>query len=334
MTSAGTPARALLAEGTGTLAAAGVETPRADAEWLLAHVLGIGRGQLLFVDDLDEATRRRYTDLIARRAARVPLQYLTGTAVFGPVEVAVGPGVFIPRPETELLYAWAAARAADLTAPRIVDLCSGSGALALALAASIPDARVDAVEKSPSAARWLRRNVAAAGAAAERITVHVGDVTDGPWLRAALGVDADLADLVVSNPPYVPSAATVSAEVAADPPTAVFGGADGLSVIGPMVGVIATILRPGGWVGIEHDDAGAAGVIDILRGTGASGATGDDTGASAATGDDTGASAATGDDTGGFTEITSHTDLAGRPRFVTARHRGHRSGPIRGSDPV
>ncbi|WLP91423.1 peptide chain release factor N(5)-glutamine methyltransferase [Gordonia sp. NB41Y] len=289
------PVRLALAEATGVLAAAGVDSPRADAEWLLVHVLGTDRGRLLVADDLDHEARGRFAGLIALRAQRIPMQHLVGTAAFGPVELHVGPGVFVPRPETELLYAWAhqlaerelAGAAAQFT---VVDLCSGSGALAIALAATLPGARVHAVEKSPEATTWLQRNVDGLAAdVAARVAVHTGDVTDAGAVAAMVGAPADL---VVSNPPYVPSTTPVPAEVYADPAMAVFGGEDGMDVITPMAATIAAILRPGGCVGIEHDDTTADAVTGLLHGT------------------------------GDFDEVTSHTDLAGRPRFVTARRRG------------
>ncbi|MGW0038452.1 peptide chain release factor N(5)-glutamine methyltransferase [Gordonia sp. NPDC003376] len=296
------PVRVALAGAAEVLDAAGVDSPRADAEWLLVHVLGTDRGRLLVADDLDGDMQRRFSDLIALRAQRIPMQHLVGTAAFGPVELRVGPGVFVPRPETELLYAWAHDLAERECAERtsavrescssateytVVDLCSGSGALALALAVTLPGVRVHAVEKSPEAATWLQRNVDGLDVAA-RVMVHIGDVTD---VRAVSAMVGGKADLVVSNPPYVPSATPVPAEVHADPAMAVFGGEDGMDVIGPMAATIAAILRPGGCVGIEHDDTTADAVTGLLCGT------------------------------GDFDEVTSHSDLAGRPRFVTARRR-------------
>lgn len=280
--------RAVLSAATATLAAAGVDSPRPDAEWLLAHVLRTDRGRLLIADDLDDDAAQRFRVLIDRRAMRVPLQHLTGSASFGPLDLAVGPGVFIPRPETELLFEWAVGAVDDVRAPlTVVDLCSGSGALAIAAASAFPAARVHAVELSPDAADWLRRNVSDADPqVSRRIRVHVGDATDPDAVCAAVGGPVDL---IVSNPPYVPVDADVPAEVRADPAMAVFGGADGLSVIRPMVEVIARVLRPGGRVGVEHDDSHAAGVVGAFAAAGV------------------------------FDEITSHADLAGRPRFVTAR---------------
>ncbi|GAB88488.1 peptide chain release factor N(5)-glutamine methyltransferase [Gordonia rhizosphera] len=270
------------------LSVAGVESPRADAEWLLASVLGVERGRLAVIDTVDTDVRDRFRGAIERRSRRIPLQHIIGTAHFGPAELTVGPGVFIPRPETEFLLEWAAAQSSSLHRPAVVDLCSGSGALAIAVALMVPTARVHAVEKSPAALEWLRRNVSRAGAeVASRITVHAGDVTDLEQMRALLPVGA--VDVVVANPPYVPSAADVAPEVYHDPSDAVFGGADGMTVIGPMLAVIAELLRPGGVMGLEHDDSTAAQVMAAV------------------------------DSTDRFGDVRAHTDLTGRPRFVTAR---------------
>ncbi|MFT4041974.1 MAG: peptide chain release factor N(5)-glutamine methyltransferase [Gordonia sp. (in: high G+C Gram-positive bacteria)] len=279
---------AVLAAATTELAAAGVESARADAEWLLAYVLGVDRGRLVIADDLDAPTLVRYQDLLAQRGRRVPLQYLVGTAAFGPIEVAVGPGVFIPRPETEFLLDWAVRQLADSAAPLVADLCSGSGALALSIARSLPTAQVIAVENDPVALTWLRRNVLD-HALVDRVRILAADVTD--YAQFADHAVRGSFDVVVTNPPYVPADGEVSVEVAADPAAAVFAGADGMSVITAMVGVIATLLRPGGTVGIEHDDTAAAAVIEVLTRS------------------------------GDFAEIAAHNDLTGRPRFVTARRR-------------
>jgi release factor glutamine methyltransferase len=271
-----------LTEATARLAAAGLATPRVDAELLLAHVLGIPRARLLLAPPPTPADAARFADLVARRAAREPLQHLTGTAPFRHLELAVGPGVFIPRPETELLV--------DAVLPDapgvVVDLCAGSGALGLALALEAPGSTVYAVERSPEALPWLRRN--AAGTA---VTVVAGDVRD----RTVLANLDGTVDIVVSNPPYVPSATPVDPEVAADPAEAVFAGPDGLDLIPAVVARAADLLRDGGVVAIEHDDTQGESVPALLRG-----------------------------DTR-WREVVEHPDLSRRPRFVTARRcRGHR----------
>jgi release factor glutamine methyltransferase len=265
-------------EAVAVLSAAGVASPRVDAEILTAHVLGLPRTKLPLAPGLDPAAVRRLRDLVARRAERVPLQYLTGVAPFHHVEVAVGPGVFVPRPETELLVEWGLG---VLSGPTVVDLCSGSGAIALAVAAARPDATVYAVEREPAALEWLRRN-----AAGTKIRVVEGDVTD-PAVVADLNGGVDL---VLCNPPYVPAGAPVPPEVGRfDPYPAVFAGDDGLDLIRDLVPRVAGLLRPGGWFGVEHDDTHGEAVPALLRADGRYG------------------------------RIDDHRDLTGRPRFATAR---------------
>ncbi|MFI1193421.1 peptide chain release factor N(5)-glutamine methyltransferase [Micromonospora sp. NPDC020750] len=282
-----------------TLAAAGVEASRAEAELLAAHVLGVPRGRLALADGLTAGQLDRYDALVARRATREPLQHLTGSAGFRHLELAVGPGVFVPRPETELLAGWGVDRArprpgAGETAgagdgPLVVDLCSGSGAIALAVAQEAPAARVVAVERSPAALAWLRRNAADRAAAGDRpIEVVAADVTDPELLAGLTG----RVDVLLCNPPYVPRAVLVPPEVAAhDPDEAVFGGADGLDVIRPVLARAAELLRPGGVLGVEHDDTHGAVLPALLAADGR------------------------------YEAVEEHRDLAGRPRFATARRR-------------
>lgn len=260
------------------LAAAGIDSARTDAEQLAAHVLGVDRGLLRFAepgpDFVDD-----FRTLVGQRARRIPLQHLVGSAAFGPLTLAVGPGVFIPRPETEVLLEWAQAVPVP-SGGVIVDLCTGSGALAIALASRRPDVRVIAVERSEAALRYARRN--AGGTTVE--LVHA-DVTDP-------GVLADLTgrvDLVVANPPYIPDGADLEPEVAEhDPHAALFGGPDGMAVIGPIVELVSRLLRPGGQVGVEHDDTTSAATMARFGTAGV------------------------------FTDIAARRDLAGRYRFVTA----------------
>ncbi|MEU7807731.1 peptide chain release factor N(5)-glutamine methyltransferase [Micromonospora chalcea] len=271
------------------LAAAGVEAPRAEAEQLAAYVLQVPRGRLALADGLTPAQLDRLDALVGRRVTREPLQHLIGTAGFRLLELAVGPGVFVPRPETELLAGWGIERARERTAPLVVDLCSGSGAIALSVAQEVPSARVVAVERSPAALAWLRRNAAGRAAAGDRpVEVVAADVTAADLL-------ADLAgrvDVLLCNPPYVPRSVTVPPEVAGhDPDEAVFGGADGLDVIRPVVRRAAVLLRPGGVMGIEHDDTHATAVPALLRGDGR------------------------------YDRVEEHRDLAGRPRWASASRR-------------
>ncbi|GAA1894174.1 N5-glutamine methyltransferase family protein [Williamsia serinedens] len=284
--------RDVIAAATARLAAVGVASPRVDAELLVAHVLRVDRGRLVVVDSLTDAEHAELTALVGRRADREPLQHILGDAAFGPVTLAVGPGVFVPRPETELLLEWAVGACARAgPAPRVVDLCSGSGALALGVAA-LTDATVVAVEKDADALIWLRRNVTDAPEPwRRRVEVRAGDATTLDWRHPADGP----IDVVVSNPPYVPSTADVTPEVAHDPDVAVFGGRDGMSVITPMVAAIAAVLVPGGRCAIEHDDTTADRVAAAL------------------------------DATDAFDGVVAHRDLTGRPRFVSARRRSDTS---------
>ncbi|WP_238845926.1 peptide chain release factor N(5)-glutamine methyltransferase [Nocardia terpenica] len=284
------PLRAAVLEAAAALAAAGVHSPRVDAEYLAAHVLGVQRPRLALVPMLTPEQLGEFRTLVARRAERVPLQHLTGVAAMGEVELAVGPGVFVPRPETELLFAWALAQleaAGRAHAPVVVDLCTGSGALALAVAHARPDAEVHAIELDPAALAWARRNADRQAAQGDTpITLHAGDVTDP---RALAELDGRV-DVVVANPPYIPVTAELEPEVLHhDPHAALFGGPDGLSVIEPMIGTIARLLRAGGVTAVEHDDSHGSRVSGLFAAH------------------------------GGFTDIAEHPDLAGRPRFVVAR---------------
>ena len=155
-----TARREVLGDAVRTLADAGVASPEHDAAELLAHVLGTTLGRLPLLESADDAQVEAYDALVARRAAREPLQHLLGTAAFRYVELEVGPGVFVPRPETELLAGWAIDAAMPLDAPVVVDLCTGSGAIARAVADEVPHARVHAVEVDEGAHRWAVRNLA------------------------------------------------------------------------------------------------------------------------------------------------------------------------------
>ncbi len=281
------PLRVAVLEAERELAAAGVPSPRVDAELLAANVVGVPRGRLVMVPLVDEHVLERYRELIARRAAREPLQHLLGTAAFGPVTLAVGPGVFTPRPETELLLEWGLKAIADVTSPLVVDLCTGSGALAVGIAACRPDAVVHAVDADPAALSWARRNVEAHTAAgATPVALHAADVR---WPDLLPDLETHV-DLVLCNPPYVPDGTPVPPEVACfDPPGAVFGGPDGLEIIRTVVTASAALLRHGGRLGIEHDDTHADAVPELLRRRRV------------------------------LTDVEEHRDLAGRPRFATAR---------------
>ncbi|AIY47683.1 peptide chain release factor N(5)-glutamine methyltransferase [Mycolicibacterium fortuitum] len=278
-----TPLRQAIEAAATRLAAAGVASPRIDAELLAAHVAGVDRSRLMFTDDPGDGFEQAFDELVAARSRRIPLQHLVGTAPFGPLTLAVGPGVFVPRPETESLLEWACAQPLPSN-PLIVDLCTGSGALALALAAHRPDARVVAFENSPAALQFARRN-----AAGTRVEIVDADVTTAGLLPEFDGQ----VDLLVSNPPYIPEAAVLEPEVAEhDPAAALFGGPDGMAVIRPIVTLAARWLRDGAPCAVEHDDSTAELSVEAF------------------------------DRDGHFTDVTARRDLAGRPRFVTASRTG------------
>jgi release factor glutamine methyltransferase len=262
------------------LADAGVASPRVDAELIAAHVLGVARGKLLLTPLVDREVIEAIAQVVHQRAKRIPLQHLLGWAAMGTVTLEVGPGVFVPRPETELLLEWGLDVLRDRPSPVVVDLCTGSGALALAVAAERPDAVVHAVELDLTALAWARRNMASSP-----VRLHAGDVTDPALLDE---LDAQV-DLVLCNPPYVPEGTEVPPEVGEhDPFAAVFAGADGLAVIRHVVTLAARLLRPGGAVGIEHDDTQGEAVPALLATRKV------------------------------LTRVADHDDFAGRPRFATA----------------
>ena len=271
---------------TERLAKAGVPAPRFDAEELAAYVHQVDRGRLHTVPDAE--FDGAYWAAIARRATREPLQHITGRAYFRYRELSVGPGVFIPRPETEVVVGWAIdrLRRMDVAEPLVVDLCAGSAAITLAIAQEVPRARAHAVELDDAAFGWAGRNVdAAEPSLAQRITLHHADVNGClPELDGRV-------DLVISNPPYVPLGASVrDPEVAEyDPARALWAGEDGLELIRTVERVAARLLRPDGWVVVEHADEQWADAPRCFP------------------------------EEAGWTEVRDHRDLADRPRFVTAR---------------
>ncbi|GAB3478081.1 peptide chain release factor N(5)-glutamine methyltransferase [Amycolatopsis cihanbeyliensis] len=281
------PLRLAILEAARILTDAGVASPRADAELIAAHVLGVERGRLPLVPLVDAAVVDAIGQLVTQRAKRIPLQHLIGWAALGGITVDVGPGVFVPRPETELLLEWGLGVLKGREYPVVVDLCTGSGALALAVARARPDAVVYAVDIDRNALAWARHNAEARAAAGDTpIRLYSGDVADGTMFAELDG----LVDLVLCNPPYVPEGTHVPPEVAEyDPPPAVFAPESGLAVIRHVVAASARLLRPGGGLAIEHDDTHAQAVPALLRARRV------------------------------LTEVAGHADLAGRPRFATAR---------------
>ncbi|MEV0799732.1 peptide chain release factor N(5)-glutamine methyltransferase [Kribbella sp. NPDC050281] len=270
--------KTLVADAAARLRGAGVASPDFDAAELLAFVTGTSR---LNLGDPTEDQVRRYDELIARRAQREPLQHLTGTAAFRYRELAVGPGVFVPRPETEVMVGWILDRLADVKSPLVVDLCTGSGAIAGAVATERPDSTVHAVELSAEACVWARRNLAGTGA-----TLHEGDI-DGCLPEYDGQVDA-----VIANPPYIPLTAweSVTAEVRDhDPALALWSGDDGLDEIKVVATTAARLLKPGGWFACEHADVQGESAPAVFTATRS------------------------------FAEVRDQLDLSGRHRFSTGR---------------
>jgi len=275
-----TPLRRAIDSATALLADAGIDSARCDAEQLAAHLAGVDRGRLALLDSPDDEFFKRYREAVTARSRRAPLQHVTGTAAFGPVQLHVGPGVFIPRPETESILEWVTAQQLP-PQPVIVDLCTGSGALAVAVAYHEPAARVIGIDDSDAALDYARRN--AEGTAVELVRADV--TVDGllPELDGQV-------DLIVANPPYIPDAVELDPDVAQhDPHHALFGGPDGMSVIAAVVGLAGRWLRRGGLFAVEHDDTTSSETVELLYSTGL------------------------------FVDINANRDLVGRPRFVTAR---------------
>ena len=277
-----------LAAAVDHLRLAGVPQPRVDAELLLAHVLGVTRGRAqalaLMGAQLPDDGAGTFQRLVLRRGSREPLQHLTGVVGFRGLELLVGPGVFVPRPETEILVEHAL-RLLPAGPSRVVDLGTGSGAIALAIAAERPDAEVVGVERSPAALPWTRRNAELAGAPNARIVE--GDLAD------ALGEWDGVVDVVVSNPPYVPDGMVPrDPEVERfDPAVALYGGPDGLDPMRAVVVTAERLLHAGGGLAVEHGELQGAEVRALL-------------------------------DPERWAEARTHPDLTGRDRVTTARLRG------------
>lgn len=273
------------------LTAAGIDSATHDAAALAAHVLGVRPGELPTVDELAAEDERRYDALVARRERRVPLQHLLGRAGFRHLDLAIGSGAFVPRPETEVLVQWAveSLRSAGPEHPLVVDLCTGPGTIALAVANEVPAARVHAVERDPGAMAWAERNAAERSAAGDTpVSLHLGDIVD-----TLAELDGNV-DLVLSNPPYVAVGErdSVDPEVKDhDPPMALWAGVDGLEIIRLVESVAHRLLRPGGQVAVEHSDRQGRSASAVFAAS------------------------------GGWTDIVDHRDLTGRDRFLTATHR-------------
>lgn len=289
MTTGRADLRAALREAARLLAAAGVPSAEHDARALAAHALGLERLEPALAPTPPAEFFPAFAALVERRCAREPLQHIVGSAAFRYLTLTVRPGVFVPRPETELVAEQAVDEARRLTAtgraPVVVDLCCGTGAIALAVATEVPGAVVTAVDASEAAVALTVDNAAASGA---QVTVLHGDATD-----AGLLADLDgTVDVVVSNPPYIPpDAVPLDPEVRDhDPALALYGGGpDGLAVPRGVVARAAVLLRDGGLLVMEHADVQGPGVRDAVAATGA------------------------------FAQVATLTDLTGRDRMVVAR---------------
>ncbi|NUP59200.1 MAG: peptide chain release factor N(5)-glutamine methyltransferase [Pseudarthrobacter sp.] len=266
-------------EATAILRDAGVPSPRVDAELLADHLMKVGLGRLRALMLGDTPAPAGYAELVAERAGRVPLQHITGVAHFRYLELAVGPGVFIPRPETESVVQLVIDHVRGMAGPRVVDLGTGSGAIAGSIASEVPGAEVYAVEYSALAHAWASKNLAPLG-----VNLVLGDLRDAlPELNGTF-------DVVVSNPPYIPAEAIPNEpEVALhDPPEALYGGgADGMELPTAAAASAARLLRPGGYFVMEHAEVQAAWITGMLG-------------------------------RGPWTRISTHPDLNGKERATSA----------------
>lgn len=278
--------RDLVEGATRLLGEAGVPSPRHDATALAAHALGLDRLELALAPPVPEGFAPMYAGLVERRRNREPLQHLVGSTGFRYLTLLVEPGVFVPRPETEVVAQVAIDGAATTPGPLVVDLCCGAGGIAIAVASEVPGSTVVAVDLSPEAVALTRKNAAHNGVT--NLTVECGDVADPTLLSALNGT----VDVLVANPPYIPpDAEPVDPEVRDhDPDLALYGGGlDGLEVPRAVLRAAARLLRPGGLLVMEHAEVQDA------------------------------AARADAQATGAFEQIESRDDLTGRPRMLVAR---------------
>ena len=273
----------LLTRGSELLTSVGIESAEVDAQLLAAHVLGISKGELgakLFLDP-EISQIQEIEELFRKRSERIPLQHLTGVAYFRNLSLAVGPGVFIPRPETEVVAELAiqALRAVPLE-PIAVDLCTGSGAIAISMATEVPHSKVYAWELNADSEPWLRKNIRG------NVELVMGDISDDHQLFEELQGNVDV---VVSNPPYIPNwAVPVDLEVQLhEPELALYGGEDGMDIMRSVSWRALQLLKPGGFLVVEHADTQGQLVADLFQAD-------------------------------GWKNISIHQDLTGRDRSVSA----------------
>lgn len=273
----------LLTRGSELLASVGIESAEVDAHLLAAHVLGISKGELgakLFLDP-DVSEVEEIEELFRKRSERIPLQHLTGVAYFRNLTLEVGPGVFIPRPETEGVAELAiqALRAVP-GEPIAVDLCTGSGAIAISMATEVPHSTVYAWELNPDSEPWLRKNIRG------NVELVMGDIADDHQLFDEL---SGTVDVVISNPPYIPTwAVPKDLEVQLhDPDLALYGGEDGMDIVRVVSKRASALLKPGGFLVVEHAETQGQLVADLFQ-------------------------------SDGWKNISIHQDLTGRDRSVSA----------------
>ncbi len=280
--------RAALQDAEQRLSRAGIANAATETRWLLAGALDSDSSAVLTRTELTDQQRRSFEALVDRRCTREPLQHVLGRAAFRYLDLHVGRGVFVPRPETELLVELVLHHIKALEHPVVVDLCSGSGAIGLAIAAEAPASRVTLLERSTAALHWLHRNVAEQPTSVRaRIDVVQADVATTSS-RIALGQLIGSTDAVVVNPPYVPERTQIGLEVDHDPPEAVFGGADGFDLFPAISDLALALLRPGGQLALEHDETHPDALAGYLSAH-------------------------------GWLTVQAVADLTGRPRFTTAR---------------
>lgn len=273
----------LLTRGSELLASVGIESAEVDAQLLAAHVLGISKGELqakLFLDP-EVSEVEEIEALFRKRSERIPLQHLTGVAYFRNLTLEVGPGVFIPRPETEGVAELAIQMLRAVPGePIAVDLCTGSGAIAISMTTEVPNAKVYAWELNPESEPWLQKNLRG------NVELIMGDIADDHEKFAELQGSVDV---VISNPPYIPTwAIPRDLEVQLhDPDLALYGGEDGLDIIRVVSKRALELLRPGGFLVVEHADTQGQIVADLFQ-------------------------------SDGWTQISIHQDLTGRDRSVSA----------------
>jgi release factor glutamine methyltransferase len=261
--------RDVLVDAQRRLSNAGIDSAAAESAELLAHALGRPRSRLFMSDSIQEEDRISFERLLAKRLNRIPLQHITGTAAFRMIELDVGPGVFIPRPESELVAEAAIRFLRECEGPIAVDLCAGSGSIAVSLALEVPGTRVVAIELSPDAYLWLEQNIRRFEPKVP-IEMHLADATD--FTAAVFSKLVGICDVVTCNPPYIPEDMIPrDAEVRNhEPRISLYGGTDGLDVIRGIAKTAAMLLKPGGLLVVEHadvqgPDAGDLSVVNVLR---------------------------------------------------------------------